>query len=157
VKTACQYLAAVLVLMATAFCALPQPEPPVEIPLYLNRSFGLILVKAEINGNPAVLVLDTGSNRTSVSTRFVDVAAPRLTDTVSSAKGSGYVGTAIYTKASLKVGALIWRGQRILAMDMSQISKSLGENIDGMLGMDFLNQFTTVVVDLKAHKLILNR
>jgi Aspartyl protease len=156
-KTACQYLAARLLLMVLALRAVPQPVLTAEIPLRVNHTFGLILLKAEINGNPAVLVLDTGSNRTSVSSRFVDVATPRLTDTVSGAKGSGYVGTAVYAKASLKVGTLIWRDQQILAMDMSQISKSLGENVDGMLGMDFLNQFTTVVVDLKAHKLILTR
>ena len=156
-KTARQYLAAMLLLMVLALRALPEPTLTAEIPFSLNRSFGLILVNAEINGNPAVLILDTGSNHTSVSSRFVDVATPRLTDTVSSAKGSGYVGTAVYAKASFKIGALVWRDQRILAMDTKEISKSLGENVDGMLGMDFLNQFATVAMDLKAHKLILSR
>jgi len=42
-------------------------------------------------------------------------------------------------------------------MDMKDISKSLGENIDGLLGMDFLNEFEMVVVDLKQHKLILTQ
>jgi hypothetical protein len=39
---------------------------------------------------------------------------------------------------------------------MKEISKSLGENVDGLLSMDFLNEFETVVVDLRQHKLILN-
>jgi hypothetical protein len=42
-------------------------------------------------------------------------------------------------------------------MDMKDISKSFGENIDGLLGMDFLNDFEMVVVDLKQHKLILTQ
>jgi len=41
-------------------------------------------------------------------------------------------------------------------VDMKEISKSLGENVDGLLSMDFLNEFETVVVDLRQHKLILN-
>jgi len=40
-------------------------------------------------------------------------------------------------------------------MDTGEISKSLGENVDGLLGMDFLNDFDLVVVDLRQHKLIL--
>jgi hypothetical protein len=41
-------------------------------------------------------------------------------------------------------------------MDMKEMSKSFGENIDGLLGMDFLQEFERVVVDLRQHKLILS-
>jgi len=60
----------------------------------------------------------------------------------------------VYTKSSLKVGPLVWRNHQFLAMEMKDISRSLGENIDGLLGMDFLDVFDAVVVDLKHHKLI---
>jgi hypothetical protein len=40
-------------------------------------------------------------------------------------------------------------------MDMKEMSKSFGENIDGLLGMDFLSAFETVVVNSRQHKLIL--
>lgn len=115
-----------------------------------------MLVTAEINGKPAVLILDTGSNRTIVSSKFVDVATPLVRDTITSEKGSGLSGKGVFTRASLKVGPLLWRDHRILAMDMKEMSKSFGENIDGLLGMDFLNAFETVVVDLRQHKLILS-
>jgi hypothetical protein len=68
---------------------------------------------------------------------------------------SGFSGTGVFTRASLKIGPVVWRNHRILAMDMKEISKSLGENVDGLLGMDFLNEFEIVVVDLGQHKLIL--
>jgi len=40
-------------------------------------------------------------------------------------------------------------------MDMHEFSKSSGQTIDGLLGLDFLSEFELVVVDLKNHKLIL--
>ena len=40
-------------------------------------------------------------------------------------------------------------------MDMHDFSKSLGQKIDGLLGMDFFSEFELVVVDLKNHNLIL--
>jgi hypothetical protein len=61
----------------------------------------------------------------------------------------------IFTEASLKVGSVVWRDHQILAMDMKEISGTLGENVDGILGMDFLSEFETVVVDVRHHKLIL--
>ena len=85
-----------------------------------SHSFGLMLIRAEVNGSPATLILDTGSNHTTISSRFVDVATPALRDTVSSEKGSGFPGT-----------------------------------VDGLLGMDFLNEFEIAVVDSRQHKLIL--
>ena len=135
----------------------PHPSNSLEIPFEYSKSFGLILIRAEINGKPAVLLLDTGSNNTSVNSKLVDVVTPPLKDTVTSEKGSGYSGTAVFTKASLKVGPVLWRDHRILAMDLEEISKSLGENIGGILGMDFLNEFKVVVVNLGQHKLILER
>jgi hypothetical protein len=112
-----------------------------------------MLIRAEVNGNPAILILDTGSNHTIISSRFVDVATHRVKDTVTSEKGSGWSGRGVFTKASLKVGPVLWRDQRILAMDMKEMSKSFGQNIDGLLGIDFLDKFEIVVVDLKHHRL----
>ena len=39
-------------------------------------------------------------------------------------------------------------------MDMHDFSKSLGQKVDGLLGMDFFSEFDFVAVDLKNHKLI---
>jgi hypothetical protein len=58
--------------------------------------------------------------------------------------------------ASLKVGPLVWRDHRVLAMDMKEISGTLGENVEGGLGVDFLSEFEIFVVDVRHHKLILS-
>jgi hypothetical protein len=141
---------------ASAFRVSPQPSKPAEIPLRVTHVFGLMLVTVEINGKPAVLILDTGSNHTIVSSRFVDVATPPLKDTVTTERGSGLSGRGVFTRASLKVGQVLLLDHPVLAMDMKEMSKSFGENIDGLLGMDFLQEFERVVLDLRQHKLILS-
>jgi predicted aspartyl protease len=153
-KSAPRYTLAFVLVVAGVIPAFPLPLNPEAIPFQVSRSFGLMLIRGEVNGNPATLILDTGSNHTIISSRFVDVLTPAR-GTVSTEKGSGYSGTGVFTKASLKVGPLVWRNHRILAMDLKEISKSLGQNVDGLLGMDFLNEFEIVVVDLRQHKLIL--
>jgi hypothetical protein len=53
------------------------------------------------------------------------------------------------------MGPVLWRDHQILAIDTNEISKSLGESIDGLLGMDLLRDFAIVIVDLRQYKLIL--
>ena len=137
------------------FSISPQPPNSAEIPLRSSRAFGLMLIEAKVNGKPAVFILDTGSNYTIVSSKLVDVATPSLRDVVPSKKGSGYSGNGVFTRASLAVGPVLWWDHRIVATDTNEISKSLGESVDGLLGLDFLNEFDIVIVDLRQHKLIL--
>jgi predicted aspartyl protease len=134
---------------------LSSSSAPVEIPFEYSSKFGLMLVKAEVNGKPAVLVLDTGSNQTIVSSTLVVVKQGSLTDSTSTAKGSGYSGTGVFATASLRIGPLNWRNHRILVMEMRDFSKSLGQDVDGILGMDLLQEFDTVTVDLRHHRLLL--
>jgi predicted aspartyl protease len=156
-KTAYRYTVALLLALTLGLGVAPQPPNSVEIPLRSSHDFGLMLVEVRVNGKPAVFILDTGSNHTIVSSKLVDVATPSLRDAVTSKKSSGYSGNGIFTRASLAVGPVLWRDHRILAMDTHEISKSLGESVDGLLGLDFLNEFDTVVVDFRQHKLILTR
>jgi predicted aspartyl protease len=115
-----------------------------------------MLVRAEINGKPAVLIVDTGSNRTIVSSELADVRLRTLKNAGSTSKGSGLTGTGVFATATLRVGPITWSDHRILAMDLNELSKSFGRKIDGMLGMDFMSEFELVVVDGKHHKLVLS-
>jgi predicted aspartyl protease len=156
VKSASRYVVALLFLAASGLGSSSQTPTSVEVPVRVNRAFGLMLVEAKVNGKPAVLILDTGSNRTAINCRLVDVATPSVKDTVSIDKGSGYVGSGVYTKATLAVGHSLWRDHVMIAIDTDAMSKSLGERVDGLLGLDFLGQFELVIVDLKQHKLTLS-
>jgi predicted aspartyl protease len=135
--------------------AFPQSSNPKEIPFENSRLFGLVLVKVEVNGRPAVLIVDTGSNHTIISSELADAPARNLDNVVAASKGSGFAGAGVFTKATLKVGPITWRDHKVVVMDVRAFSKSLGQKADGLLGMDFFSEFELVVVDLKSHKLIL--
>jgi hypothetical protein len=141
--------------VALGIPAFSQPSNQREIPFQNSRVFGLILVRVEANGRPAVLIVDTASNHTIISSELSDVPLRTLDNAVSTSKGSGLTGTGVFAKVTLRVGPVTWRDHRIVVMDMHDFSKSLGQKIDGLLGMDFFSEFELVVVDLKNHKLIL--
>ncbi len=139
----------------SGFPAFSRDSNRYEIPFENSRTFGLILVRVEVNGRPAVLIVDSGSNQTIVSSELGDVATRALLKSaVSTSKGSGLNGTGVFKTATLRVGPITWRDHVIFLMDMRELSKSLGQKIDGLLGMDFLRDFQFVVVDSKHHKLI---
>ena len=115
----------------------------------------MILIKVEINGKPAEMVLDTGSNETIVSPRVVIVKQLSSKKAVAMAKGSGYSGNGVITNVFLKVGPLNPKNSQILVVDLSDLSKTLGQEVDGILGMSVLKEFETVSVDLKHHRLVL--
>jgi len=155
VNSASRCSVVVALTVALGLGAFPHPPDPVEIPFEYSRAFGLILIKVEINGNPAEMVLDTGSNETIVSPRVVIVKQLSSKKAVAMAKGSGYSGNGVITTAFLKVGPLNPKNSQILVVDLSDLSKTLGQEVDGILGMSVLKEFETVSVDLKHHRLVL--
>jgi hypothetical protein len=156
-KPVSRYPVALLLAVTLGFGASRQSSNSTEIPLRSSHVFGLMLVEASINGKPVVLILDTASNHTVISSELIDAATPSLVDGVATEKGSGWSGKGVFAKVSLAVGPVRWPDHKIVAMDTSALSKSLGENVHGMLGMDFLKEFDMVIVDLRKHKLILKR
>ena len=68
--------------------------------------------------------------------------------------GRGFSRSSAYGKTLLAGLLGEARGTRALTVSL-YASKSLGEDVGGLLGMDFLNEFHIVVVDLRQHKLIL--
>jgi len=154
-KTASRCAIAMGLLAALGIPLRSQPSNQREIPFENSRVFGLLLVRVEANGKPAVLVVDTGSNHTILSSELADVPPRTPANLVSTSKGSGLAGTGVFSRATLRVGPITWRDHRVVVMDLHEFSKSFGQKIDGLLGMDFFREFELVMVDLKNHKLIL--
>jgi predicted aspartyl protease len=140
--------------LTVALCQGASPHP-VEVAFEYSRAFGLMLIKVQVNGKPAVMVLDTGSNETIVSPRLVIVKQLSSKDAVAMAKGSGYSGTGVIATAVLSIGPLNPKNCQILVVDLSDLSKTLGQEVDGILGMSVLKEFEIVSVDLRHHKLVL--
>jgi predicted aspartyl protease len=149
-------------LVATVCLAqcLPRGEQDSQggIPFQVNKNFGAILIRADVNGRPATLVVDTGSSHTILSSELLQVRALALEHANTPAKGSGYVGTAGWTKATLEIGTITWRDRRVLVMDDFQdLSSSMKQRVDGIIGEDVLREFSVVVLDFKRCRLVLSR
>ncbi len=123
----------------------------------VNRLFGVILIRAEVNGHPATLFLDTGSSNTILSPELVEVRPQVLERAPVFAKGSGYVSTAGWTRATLEVGGLRWQDRMVLVMDFHEISKSMKQRVDGILGEDVLGEFDSVFIDFKHRRVFVMR
>lgn len=127
------------------------------IPFELNRSFGAILIKAQVNRQPVTLVVDTGSSSTILSPGLLQLRALAVERADAPAKGSGYVGTAGWAKATLEIGAMKWTDRRVLVMDdFKDLSNSMKQRVDGIIGEDVLREFDVVVLDFKHHRLVLS-
>jgi Aspartyl protease len=133
-------------------------DPQSGIPFEVNRDFGAILIKAQVNGRPATLVVDTGSSHTILSSDLLQGRPLALEHADAPAKGSGWVGTAGWAKATIEVGTIRWQDRRFLVMnDFKEISSSMNRRVDGILGEDVLKDFDFVVIDFKHHRLVLLR
>jgi hypothetical protein len=128
------------------------------IPIELTSRFSLVLVRLEVNGRPATLVVDTGSSHTILSTQFLQLKGLDSDVGANPSKGSGLVGNAAWIKATVKVGDEVWRDHEFLAMGvLPDISNAVGQKIDGIMGEDILKEFAVVEIDFRHRRLILVR
>jgi hypothetical protein len=133
-------------------------DPKTGIPFEVNRQFGSILIRAQVNGQPATLIVDTGCSHTVLSSDFLRVSPLLLEHASVPVKGQGLVGVRGWAKATMEIGAISWANREVLVIDeFQEISKSMKQRVDGILGEDLLNEFGSVVIDFKHHRLVLLR
>lgn len=126
-----------------------------EVGFELHTKFAAILARVEVNGKPAVMIVDTGSSRTFVSPRIAGLDVGTLQGRAHIQEGSGVAGEARWGKATLGFGPHVFRNHRVVVLDLQDVSRSLGQEIDGLLGQDVLSQFERVVIDFKKRKIAL--
>jgi Aspartyl protease len=132
--------------------------PSFTIPFELNRQFGSILIQVQVNGRPARLLVDTGSSHTILSAEIVGVNPMLLPRAGVPVKGSGLIGIAGWDAATIELGTIKWANRRVLVMEeFRAISNNMKQRVDGILGEDLLNEFASVVLDYKNHRLVLER
>jgi hypothetical protein len=101
--------------------------------------------------------MDTGCSHTILSTKLLGGKSLTLEHAANASKGSGWVGNASWIKATVKVGDTVWRDHKFLAMDdLPDISDSVGQKIDGILGEDVLQEFTLIQIDFSNRQLMLS-
>jgi hypothetical protein len=125
----------------------------VQVPFHNVQS--MILVDGKVNGNPAVFLLDTGANRTIVSTKSYGDTWFALQRLPHDHKGPGLVGYSVRRQADLALGGHTWYGQQVSVMNLNDLKQMLGMEFDGLLGQDILREFRSVRIDYRTHTIYL--
>jgi predicted aspartyl protease len=141
--------AAALLATAISPARTPGASGSITVPFQYAAGRGSLLVRARINGKSAMLILDTGSSHIVVRPTLVGIDPSRLQRAQSR---SGLVGDALGMEVSLEVGGQVF-SRRVSVMDLSDALAVYQERIDGLLGLDFLLQFSKATINLKDRAL----
>lgn len=116
-------------------------------PLQYETVKGVILLHAEIDGRPATILLDNGSDRSIVDTGFATRAGIKLGAPAPSAlTGSATrLPTRLTDSVSFALPRAITVTGTLVAIDIGAISTALGRQVDGVLGADVLGNLAIMV------------
>jgi predicted aspartyl protease len=133
-------------LAATAAPGRSQASLNIVVPFQYAIGRGSILIRARINRKPAVLIVDTGSSHVIIRPALLGIDPKRLFRT---RPGAGVIGDAIGQEVTLEVGDSVWPRRRVSIMDLTAVLSAYNEPIDGLLGLDFLLEFSQATINLK--------
>jgi clan AA aspartic protease (TIGR02281 family) len=109
-----------------------------------RRSNGVSTAKVEINGVEGTFIVDTGASFITLTPDFAGKAKLRMfkTDSLKMQTANGTTSAKLGTVDSVKLDGLYASGiPTIIA------NRSLGDGVDGLLGMSFLSRFTIAIQD----------
>ncbi len=102
-----------------------------------------------------MLLLDTGANISIMDYRAAGFPALKI-DALRSTGGTGAEGACLTREMpKLSLGLRSWLARRTCLMDLSDTSKRIGAQIDGIVGQDILQTFSAVRIDYKAQTVTL--
>lgn len=123
----------------------------IAIPLH-QSPVGHFEVKATINGEGVVLILDTGASGTVLDQETAMRLKLPVTETGDTGGGLGSATASVATTkiASLVVGTLELEDHTVAVMDFSHVNEALKkagveQRRDGVLGVDFLRRYKVVI------------
>jgi hypothetical protein len=128
----------------------------ISLPFQESGDPRALIVSVEINGKPSRLLLDTGSQFTVLSAGLAGVTAVELKQ-AAFASGPGLHGEAVWSTADLRLDNSRLDQRRVVVMNLDQVRKIYGKEVDGLLGQDILSEYSSVTLDFKNHRLILTK
>jgi len=147
-----------LALFLTPFQAHPAAADSVlKVPFEYADDRNSILLPARINDKPAVLILDTGAARTVLCPEVAGIDRKELVPSQTAEGGGRFIDDAVGREVALQVGNVKWEKRRVAVMDLSQVLSAYHQKVDGVLGMDFLSDFSLVTINTKDQILTLTR
>jgi hypothetical protein len=144
-------LSRALILSFILLAPMPNPAQPSTVRIPFRTVQSLIVVEGKLNGNAATFLLDTGANRTIVSTKVYGNASFELQRTPHRQGPAGFAGYSLRRAAEIGLAENVWTAQQVSVMDLGELTQMLHIHFDGLLGQDFLRQFRSVRIDYRAH------
>ena len=137
------HLLAAIICLFFAGAAPAQEQPHAQAPSNVFRVpfhtvNGMILIDARVNGQPSVMLFDTGARTTLLS----NVSAPTL-----QLSKPTYIGES--ARADLCLGSLTIASMFVV-VNLEQAKKQVGAHFDGILGQDILREFSSVRINYRA-------
>ena len=110
---------------------------------------GTFLVEARINGNSAVLLIDTGAERSLLDREFAQRLGLRPVEVVDIQRPDSEGRTEVVLVTDLDIQSVHSSSIKMTTDDLAASSGALGVHIDGVLGNDVLRNFR-VTLDYSA-------
>lgn len=125
----------------------------IEIPIETGRVKGVIWLKAQIEGKPVTLLLDTGAGHSYVVPKFakrLGLAVRGWPDGERASEG--------FAEATVKIGPITHASRTVHVMDLSyamdDVQKREGMEFAGLLGCDILHT-DEAILDFRSQRLYL--
>ncbi len=113
---------------------------------------GMILLDGQLNGKPAVFLLDTGANNSIMDMQSAGLGNLKL-DKLRSTGAAGSEGDCALREVRLALEHRSWLNRRVCVMDLSDVSRRMGTHLDGFIGADVLSEFRQVRLNYETHTL----
>lgn len=109
---------------------------------------GLLIINVFVNGRDASVILDTASRSTFLAPEAVGLSN---TAGVGSLRSNALMVKSISRNAaiSLKKDGSIFN-QQVTVVNLDELNKKIGSKCDGILGQDFLGNFSAITIHYKS-------
>jgi hypothetical protein len=144
----------ILGLLLALLYSFPANCGEIRLDFQRSRKFNALLVVASVNGSPAVLVVDTGSDRTILSPD-IGIAATEWTGSKVFYPEARRDRMSAWGTATLSLSTRTWKNQRVVIQGQADLRRAFEQKIDGVLGQDILGQFRRITIDSVAHIIVL--
>ncbi len=133
------------------------PKGSTGVRLISDKGTGTILVDASVNGQPVVMILDTGASHSMFDASMFGLSAMQLQVARMKSRGLGLDADVVWRTADFEIGEEAWKEHPIEVADLHLLSKIYGRKIGGIVGQDVLRSFVSVQINYKGQCVMFQR
>lgn len=127
----------------------------IGVSLVSDQKTGTILIDAKLNGEPVIMILDTGASHSLFDAATFGLSPLQLQVARMNNRGLGLNAEVVWRTADFSIGEETWKQQPIEVADLHLLSKIYGRKIGGIVGQDVLRSFDSVQINYKGRCVML--